>query len=207
MNGRSVECRRAAPGQSRLIMPEPKIVTADFDDVMRYGVDRERHGIPPIAGGMDFYEISFSSASVTAAAVMAEILNTGVAANPRMRLSELDVFWLSGASTTISVGLGRPGNTPAGGAATVAVADDPAAPAAFGGYIVSGWTTAPTIPAKYIKQAGLASSGGNGAIWTWPMGGEVVIPPAARNNGLVLWCTAIGSATATVLTLTARWTE
>jgi hypothetical protein len=51
------------------------------------------------------------------------------------------------------------------------------------------------------------AAGGNGIIWTWEPGGELVIPPNARNNGIVLWCTAIGSATATVLNVTCRWSE
>jgi hypothetical protein len=35
----------------------------------------------------------------------------------------------------------------------------------------------------------------------------LVIPPNARNNGIVLWCTAIGSATATTVNVTTRWYE
>lgn len=156
---------------------------------------------------MDGYELGTPSASVTAAGVLMEILNPGAATAPRMAITEIDVFWASGASTSIAFGLGRPGNTPTTGTQITGSPDDPAAPAAIGATAIAGWGTAPTVPAKYLRQAAIASSGGNGVIWTWPVTQPLIIPPNARNNGLLLWCTAIGSATATVLNVTVRWAE
>ena len=156
---------------------------------------------------MDGYELGTPSAAVTAAGVLMEILNPGAATAPRMAITEIDVFWASGASTSISFGLGRPGNTPTTGTQITGVPDDPAAPAAIGATTITGWGTAPTVPAKYLRQAAIASSGGNGVIWTWPETRPLIIPPNARNNSVVLWCTAIGSATSTTLNVTIRWAE
>lgn len=155
----------------------------------------------------DTYGISRASAAVTATGVLMELCQPGAATTPRLKLKELDVFWASGSSTSISFGIGRPGNTPTTGTQVVGVAEDPAAPAAFGATVITGWGTAPTVPATFLRQASIASSAGNGIIWTWEPGGELVVPPNARNNGLLLWCTAIGSATSTTLTVTARWSE
>lgn len=155
----------------------------------------------------DSYSISRASASVAAAGILMEILQPGAATTSRMKVKEIDVFWSSGASTSIAFGIGRPGNTPTTGTQVVGIAEDPAAPAAFGATAITGWGTAPTIPGTFLRQAAIASAGGNGIIWTWETGGELIIPPNARNNGIVLWCTAIGSATATVLNVTVRWSE
>jgi hypothetical protein len=155
----------------------------------------------------DTYSISRASASVSAAGILMEICQPGAATTPRMKIKELDVFWASGASTSIQFGIGRPGNTPTTGTQVVGLAEDVSAPAAFGTTVITGWGTAPTIPATFLRQAAIASAGGNGIIWTWEPGGELVVPPNARNNGIVLWCTAIGTATATVLNVTCRWSE
>lgn len=155
----------------------------------------------------DTYSISRASAAVTATGVLMEICQPGAATTPRLKIKELDVFWASGASTSMSFGIGRPGNTPTTGTQVVGVAEDAAAPAAFGTTVITGWGTAPTVPTTFLRQAAIASSAGNGVIWTWEPGGEVVIPPNNRAQGLVLWCTAIGSATSTVLTVTVRWSE
>lgn len=155
----------------------------------------------------DNYGIARASASVSAAGILMEILQPGAGTTPRMKLKELDVFWSSGASTSIAFGIGRPGNTPTTGTQVVGIAEDPAAPAAFGATAITGWGTAPTIPTTFYRQAAIASSGGNGIIWTWEPGGEIVIPPNNRAQSILLWCTAIGTATATVLNVTARWSE
>jgi hypothetical protein len=154
----------------------------------------------------DSYSLGTPTAAVTAAGVLMEILNPGAATAPRMRIAEIDVFWASGASTSIQFGLGRPGNTPTTGTQVTGAPEDVSAPAAIGATVITGWGTAPTVPAKYFRQAAIASAGGNGIIWTWPDNG-LVVPPNARNNGLVLWCTAIGSATSTTLNVTIRWYE
>jgi hypothetical protein len=156
---------------------------------------------------MDSYSVSRASAAVSAAGVLMEILNPGAATAPRMKIREIDVFWASGASTSIGFGLGRPGNTPTTGTQVLAQAEDPSAPAAVGATVITGWGTAPTIPANFLRQAAIASAGGNGVIWTWEPGNELVVPPNNRALGLVLWCTQIGSATATTLNVTARWLE
>lgn len=155
----------------------------------------------------DSYSTSKTSASVTAAGVLMEFCQPGAATTPRAKLKEVDVFWAAGASTSISFGIGRPGNTPTTGTQVVGLAEDPAAPAAFGSTVITGWGTAPTIPSNFVRQASIASSGGNGIIWTWDPGSELVVPPNDRTKSIVLWCTAIGSATATTLNVTWRWSE
>lgn len=155
----------------------------------------------------DTYSISRASAAVTTAGILMEIGQPGAATTPRMKIKEIDVFWNAGASTSLAFGIGRPGNTPTTGTAVVGLAEDPASPAAFGSTYITGWGTAPTIPTTFLRLAAIASSAGQGVIWTWEPGGELVVPPNARNNGIVLWCTAIGSATSTNVNVTVRWSE
>jgi hypothetical protein len=125
----------------------------------------------------DSFGISRASASVSAAGILMELLNPGGAGSPRMKLKELDVFWASGASTSISFGIGRPGNTPTTGTQVVGIAEDPAAPAAIGATAITGWGTAPTIPGTFLRQAAIPSSGGNGIMWNWEQGNETGYSP------------------------------
>jgi len=155
----------------------------------------------------DGYYTSKASAAVTAAGVLLEFAQPGAATTPRAKISEIDVFWNAGASTSISFGIGRPGNTPTTGTQVVGLAVDPAAPAAFGATVITGWGVAPTIPANFIRLAAIASSAGNGVIWTWPPGQELVVPPNNRAQSIVLWCTAIGSATSTTVNVSIAWSE
>ena len=155
----------------------------------------------------DGYFTSKTSAAVTAAGVLLEFCQPGAATTPRAKISEIDVFWAAGASTSLAFGIGRPGNTPTTGTQVVGLAIDPAAPAAFGATVITGWGTAPTIPANFIRQASIASSAGNGVIWTWPPGLELVVPPNNRAQSVVLWCTAIGTATSTTVNVSISWSE
>lgn len=157
----------------------------------------------------DVYELSVASAAVavTGGGVFAEILNTGAATNPRMKITEIDVFWATGAATNPFFGIGRPGNTPTTGTTVVGGALDPPAPAAFGATCVTGWGTAPTIPSKFFRQAAIASAGGNGVIWTWPQGQELIVPPNDRSKSVILWCTSLAANTSTTVNVTIRWSE
>lgn len=155
----------------------------------------------------DTYSISRASAAVTATGVLMEICQPGGATANRLKIKEIDVFWNAGASTSIAFGIGRPANTPTTGTQVVWVAEDPASPAGTGATIITGWGTAPTVPTTFLRQAAVASSGGNGIIWTWEPGSELVIPPNNRAQSIVLWCTAIGSATSTTLNVTVRGGE
>lgn len=155
----------------------------------------------------DTYELSGTSAAVavTGGGIFAEILNSGAATNPRMKVTELDVFWATGVAPTF--GIGRPGNTPTTGTQIVGGADDVNAPAAFGATSITGWGVAPTVPTKFLREGTIAAAAGNGVIWTWPQGQELIIPPNARNNGIVLWCISLPSATSTTVIYTVRWSE
>jgi hypothetical protein len=156
----------------------------------------------------DLYTISRASAAVTAAGILMEFAQPGAATTPRAKISEIDVFWNAGASTSISFGIGRPGNTPTTGTQVTGLPVDPASPTgSLAATVITGWGTAPTIPTTFHRLAAIASSAGNGVIWTFPPGQELVVPPNNRAQSLVLWCTAIGSATSTTLNVTWVWSE
>lgn len=109
------------------------------------------------------------------------------AARP-MSILEMGIF-LNAATASI-FRVGRPGNTPAGGTsqtATLPVGLTPSGGASVGGIILSGWTTAPTVPAagNSMRMISLPGAVGNGVVWAWPLGEFIVNP--TRSSSWVLW--------------------
>lgn len=101
-------------------------------------------------------------------------------------------LFITGA-TASRFSIGRPGNTPTGGAVTVGGAQDPSDAAATAG-VTTTWTTAPTVPAPKMRVVEFNNVVGSGVIWTWPSDGEIVIG-TTRASSLIDWSESAGAAT------------
>lgn len=97
-----------------------------------------------------------------------------------LRLVEFGVT--VGTATASTFGLGRPANSGsvAGGTANVGQANEVGI-TTTSGLIITGWTTAPTAPANYMRRLQTAAVGA-GAIWTFPR--PIVVP---AGGSLVLY--------------------
>jgi hypothetical protein len=145
-----------------------------------------------------------AAVAVTAGGILAELAAN---ATNRVKLRELGVFMNSAAGGAVTVGLGRPGNTPAGGTADLGVAEDLVdTQVAQTSLITAGWGTAPTVPTLIYRQIVLPATVGAGVIWSWAPGDELCLG-LTRNLGLVLWALAQGTAASQTCSIYARWTE
>lgn len=147
------------------------------------------------------YELGVLTTTVTLSSVAAEI-RAGTAAP--MELLEMGIFLNAATATTLA--LGRPGNTPAGGTSQTATKPsglNAVGGASLGGIILSGQTTAPTVPSagNTLRQIALPAAIGNGIVFTWQPG-ELIVSPTT-SDGLILWNLTAGSA----LRLYIRWRE
>lgn len=98
------------------------------------------------------------------------------AATERLRIREIGIFM--GAATASIFGLGRPaaiGVTPT--TPVTVQAQDPGDPAGTAQTALA-WATKPTAPASsiYLRRIGLPAAIGAGVIWSWPPGGELIVP-------------------------------
>lgn len=108
-------------------------------------------------------------------------------ANVPIRLYELGLTLQ--AATASTWGLGRPANVPAGGAVVGLLSTENGA-VSGSGIVLSGQTTAPTVPAQFFRRIGFAATIGLGIIWVFRSG--IYIP---AGTSLVLWnITAVGVA-------------
>lgn len=147
------------------------------------------------------YALSVVSASVaaTTGGVGCEIESSA-----RTTIRSIEVTWAAG--VTGVVGIGRPGNTPAGGTVVNPVPTDPADAATTApGIIVAGWTTAPTVPATFLKRASVAASLGAGVVWTFERDKWLV--GAARTGSLLVWVVSLSAATATTFNVSVEFAD
>ncbi len=102
-----------------------------------------------------------------------------------------------GAATASRYGLGRPANdgSVAQTSPVASLAENPADPAGNTTSAVA-WTTAPTVPAVFLRQIWLPATIGAGVIWTFPRG--LTLPV---NKGVVLWNITANSANTTIWTV------
>lgn len=128
------------------------------------------------------YENAGTSSAAASAAAYAEFRPNGTR---RAKVREIGMF-SQAATAAAKTQLGRPGNTPAGGTVQVGVAQDPSEAAATAGWVLSGWTTAPTAPSTAMRQWDFNNVIGSGVIYTWPSDGELVAGSSVA-NGLVIW--------------------
>lgn len=134
------------------------------------------------------YELALLNvANAGAAAPQFELQSNGTR---RAKCREVELF-ITGA-TASRYTLGRPGNTPTGGAVTVGGAQDPADAAATAG-VTSTWTTAPTVPSPHMRAVDFNNVVGSGVIWTWPSDGEIVVA-TARTGSFIVWSASAGAA-------------
>lgn len=125
-------------------------------------------------------------------------LHTG--ANIRARIREIGVF--VNAATASNVQIIRPANTPVATTSTLGQAEDSADPASTVN-LDTAWSTAPTIGANVpLRKIGIPATIGNGVIWSWNPGEELIIPVS---SWLVFW--NFGAGNGSVLNLYVRWVE
>jgi hypothetical protein len=126
------------------------------------------------------------------------------ACSARATLRAVEVSWATGVTPVI--GLGRPGNTPTGGTASVPPPTDPAdsATTTINTY-VAGHTLAPTVPAAFMKRTSIAAALGNGWVWNFEPDKWIIGP--TRNLSLVLWIISLSAATATTLNVNVEYAD
>lgn len=152
---------------------------------------------------MPAYSVGNNKAGVnTANTVMWQIKT---AASNRIRIRELGIF-ISSAPTTAPIWvLAR---STALGTSSTTTAGQPldTTDAAATGTLDSAWSSAPTFNTSgpFIRQVGLPTTAGNGIIWTFAPGEELVIPASA---GLCIANTVAAGATVGSMSFYATWLE
>jgi hypothetical protein len=92
------------------------------------------------------------------------------------------------ATTASTFGLGRPANTTGIGGTVIAGLTHDGTNTTTSGLVITGWSTAPTAPAQYLRRLQTAAIGA-GVIWTFPS--PIVVP---AGGALVLFnITAVGA--------------
>ncbi len=142
------------------------------------------------------YEVSIRTPAAGAAAAFAAIRSS---ASLRPVIREIGI--VSTAATAASIGLIRASNTPVATTSVLGQAQDTAEPAALTN-VDSGWSTAPTVGASFLKRVDLPATIGSGIVWTWDRGKGLVIPVS---SSLVLW--NFGGGAGPVLDLWVVWEE
>lgn len=142
------------------------------------------------------YTNGFSSVGAAAGAAYLT-LHTG--ANLRARIQEIGFF--VAANTSSSIGLGRPANTPTATTSQLGQAEEPADPASTVN-VDTAWGTAPTAPTVFMRKITVPNVTGNGVIWTWVPGSELIVPVS---SWLVLW--NFGAGAGSVLNGYVKWAE
>jgi|SRR5579872_3934210 len=134
-----------------------------------------------------------------AAASGAAFFTMHTGANIRARIQEIGLF--VNAATASSVGLIRPSNSPVATTSVLGLAEDPADPASTLN-LDTAWSTAPTIGTSFLRRITIPATIGNGVIWSWPPGQELVIPVSSF---LVFW--NFGALAGSVLNAYVKWFE
>ena len=144
----------------------------------------------------DTYSVGIQSVAAVSGAAFAT-MHTG--ANIRARIREIGLF--VNAATASSIGLIRPSNGPVATTSFLGQAEDAAAPASTVN-LDNAWSTAPTIGALFLRRITLPATIGNGVVWTWNPGEELIVPVSSY---LVFW--NFGAATGSVLNMYVKWIE
>lgn len=145
---------------------------------------------------MGLYSLGIQSVAAATGATYAT-LHTG--ANIRCRIREIGMF--VNAATASSVGIIRPSNTPVATTSVLGLAEDPGDPAATIN-LDTAWSTAPTIGTSYLRRITIPATIGNGVIWTFNPGEELVINVS---SWLIFW--NFGGSTGSVLNMYVKWLE
>ncbi len=104
-------------------------------------------------------------------------------------IREIGIFL--NAATASTIGIGRPANngSVAGGTLVLGQANNQDDPVATAGLVLTGWTTAPTVPTQFFRRFGLPAAIGNGMIFTWGERGLRI----KQGTSLVVWNLALNS--------------
>lgn len=145
------------------------------------------------------YEATVTTVAAASGAAYAEFEPNGTR---RCYIREWGVF-STAATTAANTQVGRPANTPTGGALTAGQAQDPGNTGGTGGFTTT-WTVAPTAPTVAMRSFDFNNVIGSGVIFTWPSDGELVSGPT-RANSVVLWNAGGGSGP--IMRLYAVWGE
>ncbi len=126
---------------------------------------------------MAIYSIGVRTTSTTIATAAIEFR-----AVRRCDILAINIF--STAATVVTWGLGRPANTPAGGTINLGQAEDPNSAVTTSGLVISGQSTAPTVPGNFVRRIHLPGSIGAGIMFTWPERGGLRV---AAGASFVVW--------------------
>jgi hypothetical protein len=124
------------------------------------------------------YTQGFSTVAAASGAAYCTF-HTGASRVARIRELGLSV----NAATASSFGLIRPSNTPVASTSVLVLPEDPTDPAGTVN-VDTAWSTAPTIGTVFLRKFTVPAVIGNGVIWTWNPGEELIINLSAY---LVLW--------------------
>ena len=145
---------------------------------------------------MGLYSAGIQSVAAAAGATYAT-LHTG--ANLKARIREIGMF--VNAATASSIGIIRPSNSPAASTSILGVAEDSSDPASTVN-LDTAWGTAPTVGTNYLRRITIPATIGNGVIWTFNPGEELVVPVSSF---LVFW--NFGGVAGSVLNMYVKWSE
>lgn len=131
---------------------------------------------------MAVYEGSVISVAAATAAAYATIRGS---TTQRVRIVEIGLSL--NAATSSSVGLGRPGNTPAASTSALCQKRDPGDAASICN-VDTAWSTAPTVPSAFMRRIVLPATAGAGWVWTFTDENPLILDAAAgANQWVVLW--------------------
>lgn len=145
---------------------------------------------------MPTFEVATTTAAIGTAA---GYVTMGATSARRAALREIGVF--AGTAVACSVGEGIPANTPVPTTTIVPVAKD-SADAASTSTLGTAWSTAPTAPSVFRRQAILGAAVGAGTIFKFALDERTYIAKSAFE---VLW--NFGAATSAPLTLYYEYDE
>jgi hypothetical protein len=127
------------------------------------------------------YSVGTGGTAVATRATGTPHLDIKAGANP---ITVYEIAMFAGTAVAWNLGVGRPANSGSVVQTTtfVPVPDTTGTPLARLG---TAWSTAPTIPAVFMRNVGIASGIGNGYTFVFPDG---ILVPA--NGSLVVWNTS-----------------
>jgi hypothetical protein len=146
------------------------------------------------------YELAIQTSATETAKPALEIL----AVTKPASILELEIA--NNAATAASLIIGRPGNTPTTGTlvtATLPINRPPGGQVSTTSVAVTGWGTAPTIPAagNQHRRVGLPAAIGAGWLGVWGPR-EMVLDPV-RTGSLIIWTASVIG----VLNVRIKWEE
>lgn len=145
---------------------------------------------------MPYYSVGFATVAAASGAAYGTLHTS---ASYRALITEIGLA--CNAATASPVGLGVPANTPVATTSLLGQAENRGDPASTVNFDTA-WSTAPTVPANFLRKFGLPATIGAGLIWTWPPDRPLVL---AVSQWIVLW--NFGGSAGSVLNGYMKWLE